>query len=160
MSDAPHDLGPCAGGRPSSTGRPPTGAPASAAVGGCRFSTASAEAAEQYELAIQRLDAEDVGGARGALARAMRLDGTWIIPALAVAILEDEPGWPSGGSIRATRWERHHQDILTAARAGQFDRARALLAEHERRWGRDPVAAMAVQRARSDDIAIPGSEYL
>lgn len=42
------------------------------------------------------------------------------------------------------RWDRQHVEIVRAARLGDVDRAEALLRDHVREFGCDPLAVLAV----------------
>lgn len=48
------------------------------------------------------------------------------------------------------RWDRQHVEIVRAARDGDVDRAEALLRDHVREHGCDPLAVLAVLERASD----------
>ena len=81
---------------------------------------------------------------RPALRAAVNADATF---AIAVADLDALTGELTTSPVArpATTWERHHHEIVTAASRGHVPRALALLREHLREVGCDPLAVRIVE---------------
>ena len=72
--------------------------------------------------------------------------------AIAVADLDALTGSTTTSPVTrpATTWERHHQEIVTAASGGHVPRAVALLREHLCEVGCDPLAVRIVEDHATD----------
>ena len=113
--------------------------------------TANPEAAAWYRRAQRSVDREVV---EEALIRALQADPNFALAAADLALLLDTGPARSPLRVIGHGWERHHIEIVRAARADDHPRAGALLAEHLASVVCDPIAIRLVPFGHSG-LAMP-----